>query len=70
MKGLLLTEIVSGIHAEILHPYTDFIVTGVSTDTRSLQKGDLYIAIIGEKYDGHDFISLAQAKGACAVIAA
>ncbi len=68
MKGIYLSEVISGVHAKTPCQYTDFIVTGVSTDTRSLQKGDLYIAIIGEKYDGHDFISLAQAKGACAVI--
>ena len=39
----------------------------VHTDTRSLQPGDLFVALQGERFDAHDF--LAQAKGAGAVAA-
>ena len=42
----------------------DGTFTGVSIDTRTLQKGDLYVAIKGEKYDGHDFVSQAADAGA------
>lgn len=40
----------------------------VATDSRMLNEGDLFLAIRGEKYDGHDFISHASAKGAAAFI--
>ena len=43
-------------------------VTGVSIDTRSLQKGDLFVAIKGETFDGHDFARTALAKGAAAAV--
>ncbi len=43
-------------------------VTGISIDTRSLKKGDLFIAIIGENFDGHDFINSAIKKGASGII--
>ena len=33
-------------------------VCGVSIDDRTINKGDLFIAIIGDKFDGHDFICL------------
>ena len=31
-------------------------VTGVSVDSRTVNKGDLFSAIIGQRYDGQDFI--------------
>jgi UDP-N-acetylmuramoyl-tripeptide--D-alanyl-D-alanine ligase len=40
----------------------------VSIDTRTLQAGDLYWAIRGERFDGHDFIAQAKAKGAVGAI--
>ncbi|MCH7976786.1 MAG: UDP-N-acetylmuramoyl-tripeptide--D-alanyl-D-alanine ligase [Bacteroidetes bacterium] len=39
-----------------------------STDTRTLQSGDIYVAIRGEVYDGHDFISQAIEKGAAGIV--
>lgn len=42
--------------------------TGVSIDTRTLEKGDLFVALQGEKTDGAKFIPEALAKGAVAVI--
>ena len=43
-------------------------LTGITTDTRSLQPGHLFLALRGEKFDGHDFAELAVEKGAIAVI--
>jgi len=40
----------------------------VSIDTRTLQPGNLFVAIKGENFDGHDFIQEAEKKGAVAVI--
>ncbi len=39
-----------------------------SIDTRTLQPGDIYVAIRGENHDGHDFIPQAVAKGASGVV--
>ena len=44
------------------------IVTNISTDTRSIQKGALFIAVKGENFDGHTFVKNALEKGACAAI--
>jgi UDP-N-acetylmuramoyl-tripeptide--D-alanyl-D-alanine ligase len=41
-----------------------FAVGGISIDSRTLKKGDLYVAIRGVKRDGHDFIAAAFEKGA------
>lgn len=46
-----------------------FVSTGVSIDTRSLEPGDLFVALAGER-DGHDFVELAMSKGASGVLSA
>ncbi len=42
------------------------VVTGISTDSRRISAGDLFIPLIGENFDGHDFIQSAFDKGAAA----
>jgi UDP-N-acetylmuramoyl-tripeptide--D-alanyl-D-alanine ligase len=42
--------------------------TGISIDTRTIQKGNLFIAIRGERVDGHDYLEEAQKKGAIAAV--
>ena len=44
-------------------------MTSVSTDTRKITPGSVFIALEGEKFDGHDFAAAAMKAGACAVIA-
>jgi len=43
-------------------------ITGVSIDSRSVKNGNVFIAIKGERFNGHDFIRAAIRKGAVAVI--
>ena len=45
-------------------------VRGVSTDTRSLKKGDAFVALAGENFDGHSFIRTAAERGAAIAIVA
>jgi UDP-N-acetylmuramoyl-tripeptide--D-alanyl-D-alanine ligase len=42
--------------------------TGVSTDTRSLKEGELFVALKGERFDAHDFLSDARLAGVGGVI--
>jgi UDP-N-acetylmuramoyl-tripeptide--D-alanyl-D-alanine ligase len=48
----------------------DVAVTGVSTDTRTLSPGDLFVAIRGERFDGHAFVGEAFELGAAAALVA
>jgi len=43
-------------------------ITSITTDTRKIGKGDLFLALRGEKYDGHDYIADAVAAGASALV--
>jgi len=40
----------------------------ICTDTRNLQKGDLFVALVGKKFDGHQFVEESREKGACGAI--
>lgn len=57
-----LSQIARILHAQLRGEDASF--NGVSIDTRTLQPGQLYIAIRGEKLDGHDFIADAVKAGA------
>lgn len=42
--------------------------TRVTSDTRALEPGDLFVALKGERFDGHDFVDMAFERGARAAI--
>ncbi|RRU05139.1 UDP-N-acetylmuramoyl-tripeptide--D-alanyl-D-alanine ligase [Stenotrophomonas sp. 278] len=46
----------------------DTVVDAVSNDTRTLAPGSLYVALRGERFDGHDFAADALARGASAML--
>ena len=50
------------------HVGADAALRGVSTDTRSIGEGTLFIALRGERFDGHDFVLAARDKGAAAAM--
>ncbi|THJ16551.1 MAG: UDP-N-acetylmuramoyl-tripeptide--D-alanyl-D-alanine ligase [Nitrospira sp. CG24B] len=43
-------------------------IRGISLDTRSLQPGDLFLALQGDRFDGHDFVATAFSRGAVGAI--
>ena len=44
--------------------------SGVSSDTRTLKSGELFVALKGERYDGREFLAQAREKGAVAALVA
>ena len=63
---LTLDECVSPLQAMLCG--TSVIVTGVSIDSRTLKPGELYVAIVGERFNGHKFVQAAQDAGAAAIM--
>ncbi|MFI4968769.1 MAG: UDP-N-acetylmuramoyl-tripeptide--D-alanyl-D-alanine ligase [Lysobacterales bacterium] len=49
---------------------TDRAIETVSTDTRTLERGALFVALKGERHDAHDFAALAGERGAAALLVA
>lgn len=54
--------------ANLLRGQPDRLVQGVSIDSRQVQAGDLYFAIKGERFDGHDYLSDVAARGAAGMV--
>ena len=54
--------------AEIIGGAADVEVKAVCTDSRAAKAGDLFFAIKGDKFDGHDFINEVVANGVVAVV--
>jgi UDP-N-acetylmuramoyl-tripeptide--D-alanyl-D-alanine ligase len=65
---ITLEEIFNLPTAEIINPDNFKPVSSVSTDTRSIKKNSLFVALKGKNFDGHNYISDAVAKGASAVV--
>ncbi len=62
-----LKEIINAIDCEILYKSdiaNEEILFDISTDTRKLKHGDVYLPLRGENFDGHNFIDKALASGA------
>ena len=51
-------------------PAGDWSARGVSIDSRTVAPGDLFVALTGPNFDGHDFVADALAKGAAAALVA
>ena len=57
--------------ADVLHGTlygTDVLVTSVDSDSRRVQPSQLFVALPGEKFDGHDFLPQVAAQGAAAAL--
>jgi UDP-N-acetylmuramoyl-tripeptide--D-alanyl-D-alanine ligase len=46
----------------------ELVLTGVSIDSRTVRPGELFVAIPGPRFDGHDFVAQAEGRGAAAAL--
>ncbi len=69
MIALSLAEVAQAVGASV-PPGADgsVAVTGVTLDSRAVAAGDLFVAVAGERVDGHDFLDAAAAAGAVAAL--
>lgn len=61
-------EILQATGGALLNAARGLPVKGVSIDSRTLKKGELFLAIRGQNFDGHDFLREAVRKSAAAVV--
>ena len=65
MQAMTVKEIAAAVNGVWLNPRENAPdVTGVSTDSRKIPAGCLFIPLVGEKFDGHNFIDQSLASGA------
>jgi len=68
MSSIGASELVLAVMGRQIAGRTERVFTGVCTDSRSVRKGDLFIALVGKRLDGHDFVSEAVRQGAAGVV--
>ncbi|MDD5015787.1 MAG: Mur ligase family protein, partial [Atribacterota bacterium] len=68
MENCKIGELVKVVSGKIIQGNQDYIINRISIDSRTLIPGDLFFAIIGPNFDGHDFILKAFDKGAIGVV--
>ncbi|MEM8660828.1 MAG: UDP-N-acetylmuramoyl-tripeptide--D-alanyl-D-alanine ligase [Pseudomonadota bacterium] len=66
MRPLMLSELLEPLQAQLVGD--DIQISGVTTDSRQIKDGDLFVALKGECFDGHDFLEKAAAAGASAAL--
>lgn len=55
-------------YADPSHTFTAEHASGYSIDSRTIERGDLFFAVQGERFDGHDFVEAALQAGAVAAV--
>lgn len=65
---LTLEDILKATRGKVLSGERGVQFSGVSTDSRMIKEGDIFIALKGERFDGHDFIGDVISKGASGAI--
>lgn len=64
MKPIVIQDIVTATGGTLLQGDASLVVMNVTTDSREVTEGTLFVPIVGERRDGHDFIPDVFAKGA------
>ncbi len=63
-----INELVKAAKGKLIRGDGKGLVKGISIDSRTIKRGEAFIAIKGENFDGHDFIDAVVKKGACCII--
>ena len=64
---MILEKLISGITTNHIIGETSIEITGINIDSRSIEKGHIFIAVRGTQTDGHSFIEKAIERGATAI---
>ncbi len=65
---LKLDEVIKASEGELINKAAEAKFTGICTDSRKLKKGELFIALVGVRFDGHEFLDMALEKGAAGLV--
>jgi UDP-N-acetylmuramoyl-tripeptide--D-alanyl-D-alanine ligase len=66
MRDLGLSEIAAALGQP--PPVAEVALCGVSTDSRTIARGELFVALAGERFDGHAFVGEVERRGAAALL--
>lgn len=65
---ITIKEILKSTDGRLISGNTSLSITGVSIDSRTIKKGEIFLSIKGDNFDGHNFIGEAVKKGAAGLV--
>ena len=68
MHNIYVNDLVRLCNGKVLYGDSELLLSTFCTDTRKINKGDIYVGICGEKVDGNDFYKEAVEKGASCLV--
>jgi len=68
MEKLKIADIITATQGNLVSGFPESLIHGITIDSRRVNPGDLFIAIKGKRFDGHQFIAEALKNGAAAVM--
>lgn len=68
MDKLRISELIEATGGRLITNKSGLVITRVSIDSRAIKPGELFIALKGKRFDGHNFVPEAVYKGAAAVM--
>ena len=64
MEAITVKELLAAVHGELLQGDETAQILGVNTDSRTVKSGEVFVPLVGERFDGHDYIEKAISAGA------
>ncbi len=68
MNNIEVSDILKATNGKLLLGRPKSRITGISTNSKSVKEGEIFIALEGENYDGHNFVDQAISNGAAGVV--
>ncbi len=68
LKQWSIAEVSALVNGQYHAPDPELRIAAITTDSRKVGAGDLYVALSGERFNGHDFITAAAEQGAVAAL--
>ena len=63
MEAITVKELLAAVHGELLQGDETAQILGVNTDSRTVKSGEVFVPLVGERFDGHDYIEKATFRG-------
>ena len=54
MEAITVKELLAAVHGELLQGEGTAKILGVNTDSRTVKAGEVFLPLVGERFDGHD----------------
>ena len=70
MQNITVKELLTAVHGALLSGSAETVIGAINTDSRKAASGEVFVPLVGERFDGHDYIDSALKNGAAGCLCA